>query len=427
MRDPNKGRKRKIPDHDAPEPGSDLADSATPSSKKTCGELAIGTTTLKQTGDVKVPALAGVPSKNRLLKPNRKTPAAKWNSQMMSGLEAELLKNPEADIITLLGPRYSQRLKSFKGNRNTNPARAFPAKDIRSILCVTDEATVLSELEPEVTSLLHNGDCLSEAIVYLLANSEVLYEGVSAASVMVFRVNEGIALKVTHSRSLVTEYASLAYLEEHLPSFPTPGPLGLIKFGIFYLLFTTLVPGLTLEKAWPSLAEDQKHSISTQLDKLFSDLRSLPFPENTPLGSVTGAGCIDGRQRVRTNAEPILNVAQFEDFIFFASKGATPVYINFLRSLIPTYPQKCVFTHGDLRPANIIVRQSDTTWNVVGVVDWERSGFYPEYWEAVKMTNNLFPGDRFDWYEYLPRCVSAIQYPIHWLVDRVWDANMENS
>lgn len=84
LRDPNKGRKRKIPDHDAPEPGSDLADSATPSSKKTCGELAIGTTTLKQTGDVKVPALAGVPSKNRLLKPNRKTPAAKWNSQMMS-------------------------------------------------------------------------------------------------------------------------------------------------------------------------------------------------------------------------------------------------------------------------------------------------------------------------------------------------------
>lgn len=34
-------------------------------------------------------------------------------------------------------------------------------------------------------------------------------------------------------------------------------------------------------------------------------------------------------------------------------------------------------------------------------MDWERSGFYPEYWECVEATNNLAPIDHFDWYMYL--------------------------
>jgi thiamine kinase-like enzyme len=36
-----------------------------------------------------------------------------------------------------------------------------------------------------------------------------------------------------------------------------------------------------------------------------------------------------------------------------------------------------VFTHGDLNPFNILVRDD----RVVGIVDWEFSGWYPDYWE----------------------------------------------
>ena len=36
-----------------------------------------------------------------------------------------------------------------------------------------------------------------------------------------------------------------------------------------------------------------------------------------------------------------------------------------------------VFTHGDLNPFNILVREG----NVVGIIDWEFSGWYPHYWE----------------------------------------------
>ena len=36
-----------------------------------------------------------------------------------------------------------------------------------------------------------------------------------------------------------------------------------------------------------------------------------------------------------------------------------------------------VFTHGDLNPFNILLRGTQ----VVGIIDWEFSGWYPSYWE----------------------------------------------
>lgn len=374
-----------------------------------------------------ISTLNGKPSKNRVLKPNRRTAAAKWNAQMLSGLEAALKKNPEADLTTLLPRDYSRKLQSFQRLGKSSNAPVFPVSDIRSRLCAADQVTVVFELKPELKNLFQNHQCLSEAIVDLLSKSEVIHEGLCAASVMVFRVAEGIVVKITDEESVVTEHATLSYLKEHLSTFPAPEPLGVVRFGIFCLLFTTFIPGLDLERAWPRLDEGQKHSISTQLDTLFSSLRSLPFPENSPLGGVRGEGCKDGRRALRSNADPIMDTAQFDEFIFSGSKTASPLYTGLLRSLIPADAVKCVFTHADLRPANIMVdRSQDRTWKVVSI-DWERSGFYPEYWECVKATNNLTSMDRFDWYKYLPKCLSPNRYPIRWLVDRVWDRSMVNS
>lgn len=36
--------------------------------------------------------------------------------------------------------------------------------------------------------------------------------------------------------------------------------------------------------------------------------------------------------------------------------------------------------HGDLTPRNIIINNK----KIVGIIDWENAGYYPEYWEYVK-------------------------------------------
>ncbi|KAJ8122901.1 hypothetical protein ONZ43_g1018 [Nemania bipapillata] len=51
--------------------------------------------------------------------------------------------------------------------------------------------------------------------------------------------------------------------------------------------------------------------------------------------------------------------------------------------------REIVFTHADLNPRNILVDEvmqddGSTGWSVTGIVDWEFSGYYPEYWDYTK-------------------------------------------
>lgn len=104
------------------------------------------------------------------------------------------------------------------------------------------------------------------------------------------------------------------------------------------------------------------------------------------------------------------------------------MYIDLLRSLmLDSTKTGIVFTHGDIRPANIMVDRNDQgVWKITAIIDWEATGFYPEYWEAVKATNLLVPRDHFDWYTFIPQSISANRYPIPGLIDRVWDRSVTN-
>ena len=55
-------------------------------------------------------------SKNRVNKANPKTPAAKWNRDMLRWLGEAVKKDPEVDIASLLSKNYSDKLKLLKGN-----------------------------------------------------------------------------------------------------------------------------------------------------------------------------------------------------------------------------------------------------------------------------------------------------------------------
>ena len=52
---------------------------------------------------------------------------------------------------------------------------------------------------------------------------------------------------------------------------------------------------------------------------------------------------------------------------------------------------KIVFTHADLVPRNIIVKDG----HVAAIIDWGLSGWYPEYWEWTKAHYDAFPCE--DW------------------------------
>ncbi|OXV10230.1 hypothetical protein Egran_02009 [Elaphomyces granulatus] len=58
------------------------------------------------------------------------------------------------------------------------------------------------------------------------------------------------------------------------------------------------------------------------------------------------------------------------------------------------------------------------------IIDWEFSGFYPAYYECTVLTRTLSVVDEDDWYLYLPESISPSQFPVRWLVDRLWEIHL---
>ena len=117
------------------------------------------------------------------------------------------------------------------------------------------------------------------------------------------------------------------------------------------------------------------------------------------------------------------NSEEFWKFQYLDSNCRSEIYSKFLGEL--TYPLRssnCVFTHGDVHPTNIMVeRDNEGKYHISGIIDWERSGFYPEDFECTKITNNLSSLETDDWYLYLPECIAPSRHPARWLADLTWD------
>ena len=178
---------------------------------------------------------------------------------------------------------------------------------------------------------------------------------------------------------------------------------------------------------WNKLDSDQKVSVRDQLDAILTSIRSLPYTDGHPLGGVAGEGCKDIRRHLRQSEKPIKTPAEFENFLFSSPRPGGLVFVELLRQLSPSLPPptNIVFTHGDLRPDNITVEMGDHGQCVItGLIDWEYSGFNPEYYEAVRSTNCLAPYGDDDWVLYLPECISPKRYAHWWLLDPVREARV---
>ncbi len=98
-----------------------------------------------------------------------------------------------------------------------------------------------------------------------------------------------------------------------------------------------------------------------------------------------------------------------------APRTFNPKFLELVASTLQT-GHEVVMSHGDLHPSNILVEwESSTSLVVTGIVDWELSGAYPEYWDYVKALHWV-KSDLSDWYTYIP--TEAIgNYQDRWIQD----------
>jgi len=217
----------------------------------------------------------------------------------------------------------------------------------------------------------------------------------------------------------------MQYLIQHGADIPLPEPLGLITSNKTAYIFMSSVLGKTVDKLWSKMHQEQEASISKQLNHIFLKLRALDVPDNVSLCGVCSEGCKDNRRHTRICRNTISTCSAFDDFRFSNPVFGSPTYNSLLRDVSRTQNATIVFSHGEVRPEKVMVQiDQHDNYKITGILYWEKSGFYPDYFECLKATSNMSPSDADDWYTYLPPCASPLTYPRVWSVDRIWDIHV---
>lgn len=138
------------------------------------------------------------------------------------------------------------------------------------------------------------------------------------------------------------------------------------------------IEGSRLDDAWPDMTAGEKVDVCGQLKQILKDMRSIKS-EDGIIGSCSGGLVRDCRRYDTYTGGPFDNEDSFNNFILdFLKATPTPIRNAIARQLVPNH--RIVFSHGDLVMHNIIVKGS----KIMGLIDWEYAGWYPEYWEYVK-------------------------------------------
>ncbi|EER42637.1 conserved hypothetical protein [Histoplasma capsulatum H143] len=340
--------------------------------------------------------------------------AAQWNHELMLEFQAALEKDPAADLMSIISDSYRREHRKAQYCELSYAAKI----NLRTV----DELSNQLKHKPEVNLL----DVFPKNYVRRIK--------MATAGCVVVKCNEEVVAKViTGDNNDTTEYTTMQYLAERAPDIPAPKPHGLIRFGPFRVIFMSYIPDMTLAQVWSSLSPKEKVSIQQQLDDIFRRLRTLRQEDGNALGGVSGEGVKEYRVDECTRWKDITTAREFSDLQFSACHHGSKTYIKFLRSFLEDESatmRGSVFTHGDVRRENIMVKQdpyNNNTYMVTGIIDWEDSGFYPEYYECTMLTCTLSLVDENDWYLYLPECISPLRFPVRWLVDRLWDIHLKTT
>ncbi|OAX78313.1 hypothetical protein ACJ72_07379 [Emergomyces africanus] len=141
----------------------------------------------------------------------------------------------------------------------------------------------------------------------------------------------------------------------------------------------TQVYGHPLNRVLYRTTYEEREQIAKDLAQWIMELRKIPNKSKYLIANAYGGPICDHMYEGRTPG-PLNSTAEFADdltqFLFHPEQHKHQPPIEML------YEKKydVCFTHSDLHMTNIIVRDG----RLFGLIDWENSGFKPEYWEYVR-------------------------------------------
>ena len=150
--------------------------------------------------------------------------------------------------------------------------------------------------------------------------------------------------------------------------------------------------GQPLDRLWQGMSESTQSKVLDELRGYIGQLRALTPSTPELVASSTGGQLWEPSRIGLKLFGPFENHEQFHTFL----RAGHPLELfdrtdtEWMGLVHHTHSQKYVskFTHGDLAPRNIMCKRDGT---ITCILDWETSGWFPEYWEYTKAN-------------YAPRC-----------------------
>ncbi|KAH7191806.1 kinase-like domain-containing protein [Fusarium flagelliforme] len=219
----------------------------------------------------------------------------------------------------------------------------------------------------------------------------------------------GLLVKYGKGRVQFAKGQCLWALKHLVPEVPVPEIYGWATEGDFVILYMELVKGVTVEKRWPSMTDEERAGLWKGVRDVVDNLRKLSQEPNEHFIGQIDRGriydhALDNSHTPRLG--PFANVKEFHDWLSRAIRMGAKVHWPGLkpeehrdgyRHLVPDNAA-IVFTHADLHPTNVMVGAENPS-KIAAVIDWGQSGWWPDYWEFYKAewTSEI----RSDWHQHL--------------------------
>ncbi|KAF5614796.1 kinase-like domain protein [Fusarium sp. NRRL 52700] len=203
-----------------------------------------------------------------------------------------------------------------------------------------------------------------------------------SSSLKVQQLPFGMYLKTTHRddyQALANEFGALKLVRSQT-QVHVPRPLDLVSDADTSYLLTTTIPGQRLGSYLDTLSDDDLETFRRDLQNYMAQLRSISrkgVHKHAICNAVDGpcydyriVACRDYDEKRGDFFGPFINEEEFNNTL------RTPA----LPDVFHSTGHNIVFTHSDINMRNVLIHNG----RISGIVDWENSGWFPDYWEYTK-------------------------------------------
>ena len=139
----------------------------------------------------------------------------------------------------------------------------------------------------------------------------------------------------------------------------------------------TEVPGVPADRVFFRMTYEERNQLAKDLWKCISQYRRIPNENKYLICDTVGGPVTDHRTHT---LEPCGPYNTEVDFLNHLTKGLEDERNTPPISLLYDKKHQICFTHSDLHLSNLLVQGG----RLSGIVDWENSGFKPEYWDYTR-------------------------------------------